>query len=65
MMDRHMSQPAEDQWILDEAEALLGMDGRRERLEAVVAGLQGGQIVPIDHMAAQDRIEKRIRTHSG
>jgi hypothetical protein len=56
-----MSQPIEDDWVLDEAEALLDMDGRRERLERVVADLQSGNIQPVDHATARDRIEKRIR----
>ena len=56
-----MSQPVEDNWVLDEAEALLEMDGRRERLELVVADLQSGKIQPVDQAAARDRIEKRIR----
>jgi hypothetical protein len=56
-----MSQPIEDDWVLDEAEALLDMDGRRERLELVVADLQSGEIQPVDHATARDRIEKRIR----
>lgn len=56
-----MSQPAEDDWVLDEAEALLDMDGRGERLERVVAGLQSGKVQPVDHAAARARIEKRIR----
>ena len=56
-----MSQPVEDDWVLDEAEALLDMDGRRERLELVVADLQSGKVQPVDHAAARDRIEKRIR----
>ncbi len=56
-----MSQPVEDDWVLDEAEALLDMDGRRERLELVVADLQSGKIQPVDHAAARDRIEKRTR----
>ena len=47
--------------VLDEAEALLDMDGRRERLELVVADLQNGEIQPVDHATARDRIEKRIR----
>jgi hypothetical protein len=34
-----MSQPIEGDWVLDEAEALLDMDGRRERLERVVIDL--------------------------
>jgi len=56
-----MSQPGEDDWVLDEAGALLDMDGRRERLELVVADLQSGKIQPVDHAAARDRIEKRTR----
>ena len=56
-----MSQPIEDNWVLDEAEALLDMDGRRERLERVVADLQSGKVQPVDHATARERIEKRIR----
>jgi hypothetical protein len=56
-----MSQPVQDDWVLDEAEALLDMDGRRERLDLVVADLQSGKIQPVDHATARDRIEKRIR----
>jgi hypothetical protein len=56
-----MSQPVPDDWVLDEAEALLDMDGRRERLELVVADLQNGETQPVDHPTARDRIEKRIR----
>jgi len=56
-----MSQPVGDDWVLDEAEALLEMDGRRERLELVVADLQSGKIQPVDHATARDRIEKRTR----
>jgi len=56
-----MPQPAGDDWVLDEAEALLDMDGRRERLELAVADLQSGKIQPVDHAAARDRIEKRTR----
>ena len=56
-----MSQPIEDDWVLDEAEALLDMDGRRERLELVVAGLQSGTIQLVDPATARDRIEKRLR----
>jgi hypothetical protein len=56
-----MSQSAEDDWVLDEAEALLDMDGRWERLELVVADLQSGKVQPVDHATARDRIEKRIR----
>ena len=37
------------------------MGERRERLEQVVADLQGGEIQPVDHATARDRIEKRIR----
>ena len=37
------------------------MDGRRERLELVVAGLQSGEIQPAGHATARGRIEKRIR----
>jgi hypothetical protein len=56
-----MSQPIEDDWVLDEAEDLLDMDGRRERLERVVADLQSGKVQPVGHASARDRIEKRIR----
>ena len=56
-----MPQPVEDDWVLDEAEALLDVDGRRERLELVVADLQNGEIQPVDHATARDRVEKRIR----
>jgi hypothetical protein len=56
-----MSQSIEDDWVLDKAEALLDMDGRRERLERVVADLQSGKVQPVDHVTARDRIEKRIR----
>ena len=56
-----MSQPIEDNWVLDEAEALLDMDGRRERLEQDVADLQSGKVQPVDHATARERIEKRIR----
>ncbi len=56
-----MSQSIEDDWVLDEAEALLDMDGRRERLERVVADLQSGKVQPVDHATARDQIEKRIR----
>ena len=56
-----MSQSAEDDWVLDEAEALLDTDGRRERLELVVADLHSGKIQPVGHATARDRIEKRIR----
>jgi hypothetical protein len=56
-----MSQPVEDDWVLDEAEALLDMDGRRERLDLVVADLQSGTVTPVDQAAARARIEQRIR----
>ena len=56
-----MSRSVEDDGVLDEAEALLDMDGRRERLELVIAGLQSGRIQPVDHTTARVRIEKRIR----
>ena len=56
-----MSQPIEGDWVLDEAEALLDMDGRRERLERVVADLHSGKVQPVDQETARDRIEKRIR----
>jgi len=56
-----MSQPVHDDWVLDEAEALLDMDGRRERLDLVVADLQSGKVTPVDQAAARDRIEQRIR----
>ena len=57
-----MSRSAEDDdWVLDEAEALLDMDGRRERLELVVAGLQSGKVQPAGHATARDRLEYRIR----
>jgi hypothetical protein len=56
-----MSRSVEGDWVLDEAEALLDIDGRRERLELAVAGLQRGEIQPAGHAAARERIEKRIR----
>ena len=56
-----MSRSVEDEWVLDEAEALLDMDGRRERLELAAADLQSGKIQPVDHATARDRIEKRIQ----
>jgi len=56
-----MSHSGEDDWVLDDAEALLDMDGRRERLEQVVAALQNSEIQPVDHATARDQIEKRIR----
>ena len=56
-----MSQPIEDDWVLDEAEALLDINGRRERLERVAADLQSGKIQPVHHATARNRVEKRIR----
>jgi hypothetical protein len=56
-----MSRSIEGDWVLDEAEALLDMDGRWKRLELVVADLQSGKVQPVDHATARDRIEKRIR----
>ena len=56
-----MSRSVEDDRVLDEAEALLDTDGRRERLELVAGRLQSGQVQPVDHATARDRIEKRIR----
>ena len=56
-----MSRSVEGDWVLDEAEVLLDMDGRRERLELVVAGLQSGGIQSAGHATARDRIEKRIQ----
>jgi hypothetical protein len=56
-----MSRSVEGDWVLDEAEALLDMDGRRERLELVVAGLRSGEIQPVGHATARERIEKRSR----
>ena len=50
----------EDDWVLGEAEALLDVDGRRERLELVVVGLQSGKIQPVAHTTARDRVENRI-----
>jgi hypothetical protein len=47
--------------VLDEAEALLDMDGRRERLELAVTDLQSGRIQPVGHATAREQIEKRIR----
>lgn len=57
-----MSQSIEDDaWVLNEAEALLDIDGRREHLEEVVADLRSGKVQPVDHVTARSRIEKRIR----
>jgi len=55
-----MSRPEADDWILNEAEALLETDGRRERLEQVVARLQGGEVLPVDHITARSRIQQRM-----
>lgn len=61
-----MSQPThQDDWVLDEAEALLDVDGRRERLETVVADLQNGDVEPVDNATARARIEQRIRDRRG
>jgi hypothetical protein len=56
-----MSRFTGEDWALDEAENLLDMDGRRKRLEEIVAGLQRGEIRPVDHVTARDRIQERIR----
>jgi hypothetical protein len=56
-----MSRSAEGDWVLDEGEAPLDMDGRWERLELVVAGLQSGNDQPVGHATARERIAKRIR----
>lgn len=56
-----MSQPIEDDWVLDEAEALLDADGRRERLERVVADLHSGKVRLVDHVTARERVDKHIR----
>jgi hypothetical protein len=56
-----MSQPVQDDWVLDEAEGLLDMDGRRERLDQVVADLQSGKVQPVAQATARDRIEQHIR----
>lgn len=41
-----MSPTAADDWVLDEAEGLLDADGRRERLEKVVADLKPARSIP-------------------
>jgi hypothetical protein len=56
-----MSRSAGDDWVLDEAEAMLDMDGRQERLERAAADLQSGKVQPVGRATARDRIEKRIR----
>jgi hypothetical protein len=59
-----MSQPiTDDAWVLDEAEALLDMDGRRERLERVIDDLRSGRVRPVDHATARQQIEDRIRAN--
>jgi predicted nucleic acid-binding protein len=60
-----MSRPAADDWALGEAEALLDTDGRRERLEQVVARLQNGEVLPVDHMTARSRIRQRLDARGG
>lgn len=60
-----MSGPAADHWVLNEAEALLDADGRRERLEQVVARLQNGEVLPVDHMTARSRIRRRLDPSGG
>ena len=42
-----------------EAEALLDTDGLRERLQQAIDDLHSGRTVPIDHLTARDRIEKK------
>ena len=54
MTDEFMQDPE------DEAEALLDMDGRRERLERVVADLQRGKVQPVDHATAAARLRQTI-----
>jgi len=57
-----MSQPmADDRWVLDEAEALLEMDGLREKLEVIAADLQSGKVQPVDHETARAQIEQVIQ----
>lgn len=57
-----MSQPiADDQWVLDEAEALLEMDGLREKLEVIAADLQSGKVQAVDHKTARAQVEQVIR----
>jgi hypothetical protein len=56
-----MSRSIDEDWVLDEAEALLDTDGRRKRLEEIAAGLQRGEIRPVDHETARDQIQKCIR----
>jgi hypothetical protein len=56
-----MSRSVEGDWVLDEAEVLLDMDGRRERLELVVAGLQSGKVQPVGHATARPDREAHPR----
>jgi hypothetical protein len=56
-----MFRSAGEDWVLDEAEDLLDMDGRRGCLEEIAAGLQRGEIRPVDHVTARDQVHKRIR----
>jgi hypothetical protein len=58
-----VSRSAEDDWVLGEAEALLDVDGRRVRLKEVIDGLQSGEIRPVDHLTARERIAKPTRNH--
>jgi hypothetical protein len=60
-----MSRPAADDWVLNEAEALLDTDGRRERLEQVAARLQNGEVLPVGHMTARSRIRQRLDALGG
>ena len=56
-----MSRSVEGDWVLGEAEAPAGHGWAAERLELAVAGLRSGEIQPVGHATARDRIEKRIR----
>jgi hypothetical protein len=57
-----MSQPiADDQWVLDEAEALLERDGLREKLEVIAADIQSGKAQLVDHKTARAQVEQVIR----
>jgi len=49
-----------DDWVLDEAEALLGADGHREHLARVVGDLRSGKIQPVGNTTARARIEQGI-----
>ena len=46
--------------VQEEAEALLDMDGRRERLRAAMDELHAGTIETVDAATARARIEARI-----